>query len=120
MLKHIILVGIGGAAGSMLRFFTGMIVSRFYTGNFPLGTFLINVIGCFFIGLLMGKIAATPNDTMKFLLITGFCGGYTTFSAFSFENIELLSSGHAATGMLYITASILAGIGAVWLGSMVA
>lgn len=120
MLKHILLVGIGGAAGSMLRFFTGMLVARFHTGNFPLGTFLINVIGCFIMGLVMARIMATPNDTLKFLLATGFCGGYTTFSAFSYENLELLNSGHTAIAVVYISASIVAGVVAVWAGSLIA
>jgi CrcB protein len=118
MLKQFLLVGVGGAAGSMLRLLTAMITSKYYSGNFPLATFIINIIGCFIIGLLIARFSITPNDQLKFLLVTGFCGGYTTFSAFSYENIALINSGHTMLAAAYIAASVFGGIIAVWLGSI--
>ena len=122
MLKQILLVGIGGAAGSILRFLTYVATARFFTGIFPLGTFIANIAGCFLIGLLMGKFAGDQghNLQMRFLLVTGFCGGYTTFSAFSYENIMLFNSNNSLLAIINIAASVFGGILAVWLGTIAA
>ena len=118
MTRAIILVGIGGGLGSILRYLTTVLANRYFQGSFPLGTFAVNIIGCLLIGLLLGLFEKQQltHPEGRYLLITGFCGGYTTFSAFASENINLFQSGHSFTAFLYIAASVLLGLIAVWAG----
>lgn len=118
MVKHFLFVGIGGAAGSMLRYLTHLLTARYFTGMFPLATFIANIAGCFLIGILMSLLIENNafNHQLRLLLVTGFCGGYTTFSAFSYENMILLSNNNSLLAIGYIIASILVGMLAVWLG----
>jgi fluoride exporter len=115
MLKNFILVGLGGAAGSMLRYAVSLLmVNR----AFPLATLLINIAGSFLIGLILALAVKNENfaGNWKLFLATGICGGFTTFSAFSAENFQLLQSGKTGMSLVYIVASIVAGIFAAWLG----
>lgn len=119
MLKEILLVGLGGGAGSILRYLTSRSVVRiFNTEWYFLGTFAVNVIGCFLIGLFTGWLLSqySDNQLLKFLFITGFCGGYTTFSAFAFENLRLIEMGQWTFFTGYVLASVIFGVGAVWMG----
>ena len=118
MLKDFLFVGVGGAAGSMLRLLTSVVTARYFTGAFPLATFIVNLAGCFLIGILMGlfKHSVYADHNYRMLLITGFCGGFTTFSAFAYENMILFHSHHTLLAVGYIFASIAFGIIAVWLG----
>jgi crcB protein len=119
LLKQILLVGLGGAVGSIFRY----LVSHFTCSdkdwfNFPLATFSVNMVGCLLIGILMGLCCRYSlfSGSMKLLLIIGFCGGFTTFSSFSLENLQLYESGHIFTLLVYILSSVLLGILFVWLG----
>jgi CrcB protein len=104
----------------MLRYLTSVLTNRYVHGAFPLGTYIVNIAGCFIIGWLAGMLGRHSGHTdLHALFITGFCGGYTTFSAFSAENLRLLQSGNGQTAVVYILASILAGLFAVWLGMQV-
>ena len=118
MIKQILLVGLGGATGSILRYLTTMLTEKYYTHPFPLATLIINILGCFIIGLLMVFFEqhAPASSHLKFLLITGFCGGYTTFSVFASENIVLLQHNNYTSALLYIASSVCIGLAAVWLG----
>lgn len=119
MIKDMLLVGLGGGVGSMLRFLTSRLSLRFISSDWSLvGTFIANVVGCFLIGLLAGWLVQNmgKNETLPLLLITGFCGGYTTFSAFAFENVQLWQFGNSALSILYIFFSITFGLLAVWAG----
>ena len=114
MIKQIILVGAGGAAGSILRFLTSEITTRFYGMTFPLATFIVNIIGCFCIGLFVNVIPV--NSSLRFLLIAGFCGGFTTFSTFARENFDLIQINQLPHAIIYTVLSCVIGICAVWLG----
>lgn len=120
-MKQILFVGIGGAAGSMLRYFVTIITLKYYSASFPVATFIVNVAGCFLAGLIFGltnqETAGAQN--LKLLLVTGFCGGFTTFSAFALENVRLVTSGSTATSMGYIVSSIVAGLFAGWIGLLI-
>lgn len=112
MLKNILLVGAGGFAGSILRYLAGQLISS--GNNFPSATLIVNIAGCFIIGLLFYYV--NENDTAKLLLATGFCGGFTTFSAFSLENIKLLQNNQYISAVVYILLSIVLGLCATGLG----
>lgn len=117
MLKSILLVGAGGAAGSILRFLVSFAIGKLHKSPYPWGTFWINIIGSLAIGLLLGYLSRNPGqESLKLLLVTGLCGGFTTFSAFSAENISLLQQGHWNLAMIYIFASLVGGMLAAWLG----
>jgi fluoride exporter len=119
MLKSVLLVAVGGAAGSVMRYFTSLIVKHYFTGSFPLATFITNMVGCFLIGTFVGlaiKHSWTANSNISLLLITGFCGGYTTFSAFAIENLSLIEKGNIITFITYTAMSVFVGIICVWLG----
>lgn len=117
MLKNILFIGLGGGIGSICRYVMALAIGKWMDASFPWGTFVINVLGSLLIGLFLGMFDKSIfNDTSKLLLITGFCGGFTTFSAFSSENVNLLMAGQWLTAIVYSLLSILLGIAAVWLG----
>lgn len=119
MWKDILYVGLGGGIGSILRYLTSRTVARFVQADWLFtGTFAANIIGCFLIGLFAGWILAQnpDNQTFRLLFIVGFCGGYTTFSTFAFENLRLLETNQWALMLLYTLSSIVLGIFIVWLG----
>ncbi len=115
MLRNFLLIGLGGALGSMLRFGASLLIG---SKTFPLATFLINITGSFIIGVVIAYSLkhASFSDNWKLFLATGLCGGFTTFSAFSFENMQLFENGKFGLLAIYITGSLLLGIAAVWAG----
>ena len=121
MLKTILYIAIGGAAGSVLRFLTTLLVSKYWSNNFPLATFIVNIIGCFLIGLFAGYLAKNQleDSNIKWFLVTGLCGGFTTFSAFGMENYNLFQNNNSLLAFGYIAASIIIGLFAVWFGIFV-
>ncbi len=116
--KSILLVAIGGAVGSVCRFLCQKYSSEVYPHAFPLGTFIVNISGCLLIGLLFGAMekGSLLNPEWRLLLVTGFCGGFTTFSSFAAENIQLLKSGQVLLFALYTAGSVVLGILATWCG----
>jgi fluoride exporter len=116
MFRNLLLIGLGGAAGSIARYLTAQWLKN--DDGFPLGTFVANAAGCFLIGLLYGLAARnewlTPG--LRLLLATGFCGGYTTFSTFAFENLTFLQTNQFGLFLSYTFGSFLAGLLAAWLG----
>jgi CrcB protein len=116
-LKQVLLVFLGGGIGSVLRFIIGKWLNSSETG-IPYGTFAANILGSLFIGLILGwaakEEALTPNQTL--FLATGFCGGFTTFSSFAYENHLFLKSGDFGTFAIYTIASFIIGFLAVFLG----
>ena len=113
MLRNILLVAIGGAIGSVCRY----LLSGINVASWPWGTFAVNILGSLFIGLLVGLISkGIVSLEIKLLLITGFCGGFTTFSTFANESFSMMKAGDALQMALYLGASVVIGILAVWLG----
>ncbi len=116
-MKQLLLVFIGGGIGSSLRYLISKSLNPLF-GNFYLGTFTVNIIGCLLIGLILGLSARenllTQNHTL--LLATGFCGGFTTFSAFAFEKHELFKIEAFTSLSVYLISSIVLGVLAVALG----
>jgi len=119
-LRVIILIALGGGLGSVFRYLTAQFVNRFFQLYFPYATFITNILGCFLIGLFLGLLEKNDvtHPNLKFFLITGFCGGYTTFSTFSSENISLLQANQIGTAFLYIGLSVVLGLAATWAGLM--
>jgi len=118
MLKQLLLVGVGGGAGSMMRYLVSFYTAKYYAGTFPLATFSVNILGCLLIGFIAGILTGqfSLNDQLRLLLITGFCGGYTTFSTFAMENLSLMQYNNILIMCLYIALSVIVGIAAVWFG----
>ncbi|HIW97259.1 MAG TPA: fluoride efflux transporter CrcB [Candidatus Tidjanibacter gallistercoris] len=121
MLKEVLLVGAGGFAGSALRWaVSAAIASWAVSCGFPAGTFAVNAAGSFIIGLAG---ALLPPGGWQLFAMTGFCGGFTTFSAFSLEVLRMLRAGQGGTAAVYIAASVavcllFAGLG-LWLGEKI-
>ncbi len=114
MVNQYIVVAIGGAFGSVVRYFFKTVVE---SGKYHYETLLVNLIGCFIIGLLTGlSIDNVANDKWKLLLTTGFCGGFTTFSAFSLDTINTLISGKIVNGIFYIVITLLGCLLCTYLG----
>jgi CrcB protein len=103
-----LLVAVGGAIGSLLRYYVGLGSLRLMGPGFPWGTLVVNVVGCFVIGVFAEMIARRFNASveLRLLLITGFLGGFTTFSAFSLDAISLFERGEVFAGGIYIAASV--------------
>ncbi len=121
MLKTLLIVGLGGGIGSCFRYLTSVVTHKYILSAFPWATFLVNVIGCLLIGVLIGIFTKqqVENSELKLLFVTGFCGGFTTFSAFALENIKLFQSGNTFIALLYIALSVILGVLAVWTGMMI-
>jgi CrcB protein len=118
MIKMMLLAGCGGFVGTALRFLTGKLCAHISLGGFPLGTFMVNIVGSFLIGLLLGlaegRGALSPSASA--LLVTGFCGGFTTFSTFADDMFLMLNKGQIMLFVLYLFMSLAIGIALVWLG----
>ena len=122
MIKNLLIVGLGGGTGSMLRYAVQKIFTSYGAPAFPTGTLVVNISGCFLIGILWGIVSRsfTWNEEMKLLLMTGFCGGFTTFSAFTLEGIGLLKENKTALFIIYLTASVIGGLLATFIGIRIA
>ncbi|GGG56921.1 fluoride efflux transporter CrcB [Bizionia arctica] len=116
-MKQLLLVFVGGGVGSVLRYILGKYLNSYETGV-PYGTFLANILGSLLIGIILGLAAKnnTLSENHTLLLATGFCGGFTTFSAFAYENHVFLKSGDFMSFAVYTIASFVLGFLAVFLG----
>lgn len=112
MLRTILLVGIGGFLGSIARYGVSHLVNRLVTNPFPFATFVVNIVGCFLIGLFFGlaQRGGWMAEHGWLVLATGFCGAFTTFSTFALENNALLQEQRITTSIIYTTLSIAIGI----------
>ncbi|MFT3679292.1 MAG: fluoride efflux transporter CrcB [Ferruginibacter sp.] len=114
-MKDFLLVGLGGAIGSMLRYSGNLFIGN---KDFPYATLLINITGSFIIGFVIGLSLKNESfaSNWKLFLATGICGGFTTFSAFSFENLQLFQQGKYLLLALYILLSVVLGLVAAFSG----
>jgi CrcB protein len=115
-------VALGSAVGGVARFLLGTLIQQRAGGTFPTGTLLVNVTGSLLLGFLLryalGSAAVSPET--RALLTTGFCGGYTTFSTFSYETIALLEEGQHQRAALYIALSVVLSLAACLAGAIIA
>lgn len=113
-MKNILLVGFGGMLGSILRYLATLVIKQ---TNFPYSTLFVNLIGSLFIGMIMGWSVKQDNtEFWRILLATGICGGFTTFSAFAWENLQLLNEQRYTHFCLYAGGTLILGIIAVAIG----
>jgi CrcB protein len=114
-------IGLGGAIGSMLRFFVQARLQAAYGGLFPVGTLAVNLIGSALIGLLAGCFFYAPvSQNLRMFLLVGILGGFTTFSSFGLDVINLMREGQGRIALLYVLASNTAGIGLAFGGFLLA
>ena len=115
---QLLLVMMGGALGSGARYLTGRATLALFGIGFPYGTLAVNLIGGFAMGLLVGALArmSVPGENWRLLLGVGVLGGYTTFSAFSLDVVNMIERGDLATAALYVTASVVGAIAALFAG----
>jgi CrcB protein len=110
-------VMVGGALGSVARYGVGLAAARAMGQGFPWGTVLINIVGSFVIGLFASlSVRGSLSDVSRAFVMVGLCGGFTTFSAFSLQTIELLRAGYGGRAMLNVAASVLLCLAATALG----
>lgn len=120
MIREILWIGAGSAIGGISRYAIGKWMTNLFIPHFPFSTLAINILGSFLIGIFLGlqHKESLPTTTILFLT-TGFCGGFTTFSTFSVENIELIKQGNIGLAIVYMFSSLVLGILAVYLGNKI-
>lgn len=116
--KYLVVMA-GAGVGGLARYVIGSWIMARYGGRFPLGTLLVNVSGCFLIGVLAALLAdrVLPHPHWRLFLAIGVLGGYTTFSTFGFETFQAVRAGERLVGLVYVVVSVVFGYLAVWLGA---
>lgn len=118
MHRSLLFIGIGSFFGGICRYLLQQFIQNNYPSSIPFGTLIVNITGCFAIGLVY-ELAAKGNllsSEMRLFLATGICGGYTTFSSFAYENVSMVLDGEFYYSMLYLALSVVVGFGAVHAG----
>lgn len=120
-MKMILAIGLGGALGALSRHFMNTGIAAFLKAPFPWGTLCVNVLGCFVMGVFVAVFAAfgNPSQEVRAFLTVGLLGGFTTFSAFSLDAMTLWTAGDIKGALLYVTASVVLSIAAIFLGSFI-
>jgi len=117
-MKHLLLIGLGGGLGAISRAKLSGFVLHHAATDFPLGTLIVNIVGCFVAGILSGLVERHDwfSPETRVFLFTGLLGGFTTFSAFGVETISRLKQGDVGVALSYVALSVLGGLAAVWVG----
>jgi CrcB protein len=117
-MNNYLLVGIGGLIGSISRYSITLFTSGYSQQyRFPVGTLTVNLIGCFIIGIISGFLRRyTGTDQYQLFLVTGILGGFTTFSAFGLETIDMIKDQQVLFALIYVVLSTVLGVSLVWLG----
>ena len=121
MLRTMLLVGLGGFLGSVSRYLVGQGLHRLFDTIFPIGTMTVNIVGSFIIGVIY-SLAERDNlvsPEMRMFLTVGFCGGFTTFSSFAFDNLNLLKDSGFLYLSIYVGGSVFLGLLAVYFGTQI-
>lgn len=115
MIQNIIMIGLGSCCGGIARWLLSQFFQRYSFYQYPMGTFVVNVIGCFCIGLFYALFEKynIGNQSVKLFLTVGFCGSFTTFSTFVNENVSLFQTGNYGVSFLYLFLSLALGVGAL-------
>lgn len=118
MIKSMLVIGLGGGIGSICRYLLQVAIHKAVSVSFPLGTMVVNILGCFLIGILYGAATRIPQFTLEWrlFLITGICGGFTTFSSFSYEGMSLMLERNYLYFFSYMGLSVFLGLLATWAG----
>lgn len=119
-MKQVLLIGVAGFAGGVLRYLLSVFIQTKFSGHLPVGTLSVNIVGCLLAGFLMGlsdKLVVSTD--LKLFLAVGFLGGFTTFSAFSVETISLFHDGRLLLAFLYILTSLILCLLSAYLGFIV-
>ena len=121
MFRLILIIGAGGFFGTVSRFLASRYVQSHILSAFPYGTFIVNVLGCFLIGLFFGlsEKGDIMNSDWRMFLTVGFCGGFTTFSTFANENLALIRDGNFLFFALYTSLSVFLGLMATYFGNLI-
>lgn len=123
-MKQILLVGIGGFTGSILRYLTYLWIDKRFIGVFPLSTFLVNVLGSLILGFIVGLfVKSNISPDLRLFLGVGVCGSFTTFSTFAMENVSLIGQKDILTSVVYTLASLALGMlmafAGYWIGKTI-
>jgi fluoride exporter len=118
---NLLLIAIGGALGAVARYLLSMFVLRVSGTLFPLGTFVVNVVGCFVFGAIAGATSQRVqiSSTMRLFLLTGILGGFTTFSSYAFESFALIRDGQFAWATMNIVGQVVAGLAGLWVAYVI-
>ncbi len=119
-MNRYLLVMLGAALGGLARYLIGSAVMQRFSGRFPLGTLVVNVTGCFLIGILLPLLTerGEPRPNLRLFLVAGVLGGYTTFSSFAWESFQAVDEGSRWIGFANVALSVILGYLAVWCGTL--
>jgi len=113
---NVLLICLGGSLGAICRFYLSITVDKIFSPDVPVGILVVNVIGCFSIGILYNLSSSDIEKILTPFLLVGFLGSFTTFSAFSKETLELINNGDFMSALLYVFISVFTCIGSTWIG----
>lgn len=117
MIYNILAVAVAGGLGAVARYGLGSFIQRYFPSGFPGGTLVVNIIGCFLLGLIASVgLEKFPNPNIRLAVIVGLLGSFTTFSTFGFDTVSLMRDGHEFKALLNILLSVGLGLMAAWLG----